>query len=353
MTILTDWAVQTWNVLAAAAPWLLGGFLLAGLVHVLFPTSVLTRHLGRPGLSGVLKASLFGIPLPLCSCSVIPVASSLRRQGASRGAFASFLVSTPETGVDSIAITYSLLGPFLTVVRPLAAFVTAMVAGLLVGSSDGGLEPGEEAVLEESENAGASCCSSCCAEEAESKDRGRVLTAIHYGLVEMITDLSPWLVSGFLLAGLVAAIIPDGFLERYVGAGFPAMMVMLVVGLPMYVCSTSSTPIAAALIARGLSPGAALVFLLVGPATNIATMMVVFRDLGRRGLMVYLGSIAVIAVLFGLVVDKVLPSLPVSIAVMPPCVDHATSNTAWPMAVAFVLLTLNGLRLRLTAGRRR
>ena len=359
MTIFADWAQQTWYMLVEAAPWLLGGFLLAGVVHVLVPVSAVTRHLGKPGASAIVKAALLGIPLPLCSCSVIPVASSIRRQGASRGAFASFLISTPETGVDSIAISYAMLGPFLTIVRPVAAFVTAVTAGLLVGRSDG------TSVARDIGDAGAptgtdSCGSSQgCAAESSPADgasttrrslSGKMAAAVRYGLVDMITDLSPWLVLGFLLAGLAAAFIPQGFLESHVGAGLPAMLLMLVVGLPMYVCSTSSTPIAAALIARGLSPGAALVFLLAGPATNRATMVVVSRVLGRRGLVVYLISIAAVAILFGLLVDALLPSLPVSLAGLPDCSNEPVSSTAWAMTLLVLLLTLNGLRARISSG---
>ncbi len=342
----TRWAVETWTLTLAAAPWLLGGFLLAGVAYVLVPIGAVTRHLGRPGLASVVKAALFGIPLPLCSCSVIPVASSIRKQGAGRGAFASFLISTPETGVDSIAISYALLGPLLAIVRPVAAFITAIVAGLLVGSDE---KVEHETAIAEN----ATSCSRDCAEEDAPTRTGKFTTALRYGLIDLIADLSPWLVAGFVLAGLAAAVIPDGFLEQRIGTGLPAMLVMVVVGLPLYVCATSSTPIAAALIARGLSPGAALVFLLVGPATNLATMVVVARDLGRRGLAVYLITIAVVAVAFGIVLDAVLPSLPVSLATLPGCGDDHASTAAWPIAIVMILLIANGLRIRLRSMRHR
>ncbi len=346
MSIIADWARETWQMTLEAAPWLLGGFLLAGVVYVLVPVGKVTRHLGKPGFVSVLKAALFGIPLPLCSCSVIPVASSIRKQGASRGAFVSFLISTPETGVDSFAISYVLLGPLLAVARPVAAFVTAITAGLLIGRS-GDEHPGEDA----HEDAG-----SCCREGAKSTEpigRNKIAVAFRYGLVDLITDLSPWLVLGFALAGLAAAIIPEGFLERHVGSGLPAMLLMSVIGLPLYVCATSSTPVAAALIARGLSPGAALVFLLVGPATNLATMVIVSRDLGKRGLAVYLMTIAVVAISFGMIIDAVFPLLSISPATMTGHHEHSVSLIAWPAAVVLTLLTLNGLRLRLVSRLRR
>ena len=328
-----------------AGPWLLGGFVLAGVIYVAVPVETLTRHLGRPGAGAVVKASLIGIPLPLCSCSVIPVASSFRKQGASRGAFVSFLISTPETGVDSIAISYALLGPVLAVVRPIAAFVTALTAGLLVDRSTEAV-PSPSETLEPA--AGESCCCSCTGpDEAPPAPRSKVASALRYGLVDLFKDLSPYLIGGFVLAGLVAAALPPGFLERHVGAGPAAMLLMLAVGLPLYVCATSSTPVAAALIAHGLSPGAALVFLLVGPATNIATMLIVHRDVGRRGLAIYLGTIALFAILFGLAIDLLLRSVPVVTAGLPTGEHHHTSAWAWPFGLALILMTVNGLRLRL------
>ena len=334
------WAAETWAMVLDSSPWLFGGFLLAGVVYVMIPVAVVTRHLGRSGFAGVVKAALFGIPLPLCSCSVIPVAASIRKQGASRGAFTSFLISTPETGVDSFAISYALLGPFLAIARPVAAFVTAIVAGMLVGADDADNKDSQLAAPHD-------CCSATSSDSAKTVP-GKFVTAIRYGLVDMIVDLAPWLVIGFALAGLASALIPAGFFEEHVGTGLPAMLLMLVVGLPMYVCATSSTPIAAALIARGLSPGAALVFLLAGPATNLATMVVVSRDLGRRGLAIYLITIAVVAVISGIAVDALFPALPVSLATIPCCQEGAPPAYSGIFAWGMTLLVANGLRIRTT-----
>lgn len=333
------WASATWDMMVQAAPWLLGGFLIAGFVHILVPVASITRHLGQPGLSGVLKASLLGIPLPLCSCSVIPVAVSIRKQGASRGAFASFLISAPETGADSIALTYALLGPVLAVVRPLAAFVTAVVVGVLVGN-----DPPSPSTLPTTEESG--CC--CGSKESSAPDKKKGLVeAIRYGLIEMMSDLAPWLLAGFILAGLVTAALPADFLERHVGSSIGSMLLMLVIGLPLYVCATSSTPFAAALIAKGLSPGAALVFLLAGPATNLATMLVVSRDLGRRGLFVYVSGIAVVAVGFGLLLDRLIAVFPSALS-STPVIAHEHSSVVAPFfAIALCVLILNGLRIRM------
>ncbi len=329
-----------------AAPWLLVGFVLAGAVHVWFPLDKVRRHLGGPGLSGIIKASLIGIPLPLCSCSVIPVASSLRKQGASKGAFISFLISTPETGVDSIAISYALLGPFLAVVRPVAAFVTALIAGVLIGSgADQAPDlPGRD---DDRPCDGDSCaCPNGVGDHAGDAGSGGLIAAMRYGLVDLFADLAIWLVVGFVVAGLLSAIIPDGFLERHVGSGLLPMLLMLVVGLPLYVCATSSTPVAAALIAAGLSPGAALVFLLVGPASNVATMVIVARDLQMRGLVLYLTTVAGVALLFGVIVDRMLVTLPPQVAGLPGSFTAEPSPAATLVALALTLLTVNGLRVR-------
>ena len=342
-----------------AAPWLLAGFFIAGLIHAWIPVSKIARHLGRPSLGGVLKASLLGIPLPLCSCSVIPVASSMRRGGASRGATAAFLISTPETGVDSISITYALLGPVMAILRPLAALISAMTAGLLINRFAG--ESTVDAMAGTSAHEGGRdavepCgCNCACAAPAAPMDSSvaatgvprspqRMLVALRYGFVEMFADLAFWLALGFVLAGLISAALPAGFLEGRIGSGLLAKLIVLIIGLPLYVCATSSTPIAAALMAKGMSPGTALVFLLAGPATNAATILVIGRELGRRSLGLYLGSIAVVAMAVGSAVDAllVLPTVRALYAVG----DH-DANSAWAQVAGAVLLALmlNGLRL--------
>jgi hypothetical protein len=305
---------------------------------------------------------------------VIPVAAAIRRQGASKGATASFLVSAPETGVDSFALSYAMLGPFMAVVRPIAALVTAIAAGLAIDHLDA--EAADAlTVLEEVNATGAGCCCHTQAGnvaapgpagnpmEPGSQSPARINTvsspglmtrgvsktieAIRYGFGTMFQELAHWLVLGFVLAGLVAALFPPTLLERYVGSGPWAMLLMLAVGLPMYVCATSSTPVAAVLIAKGLSPGAALVFLLAGPATNAATMVVVGRDLGRRSLALYLASIAVVAILFGVLTDLVLASAPSLATSLHKHVHAEPAGVAWPFAVALGLLILNGLRMRI------
>lgn len=355
MSFISAWAEQTWEFILEAAPWLLGGFVLAGITYVLVPAEMVSRHLGKRSSGSVVKASLLGIPLPLCSCSVIPMASAIHKQGASKGATAGFLISTPETGVDSIAISYALLGPMLAILRPIAAFVTAVIAGTLINR----LDTSRSVPPDESPESGApagragqsdsqSLASRCCDDDVRRPNK--LIRAVRFGLVDMFVDLSHWLAAGFALAGLAAAAIPQGWIEGHIGSGPAAIFLMLLVGLPTYICATSSTPVAAALIAQGLSPGAALVFLLAGPATNMTTMAVVARDLGRRSLILYLLSIALVAVTFGLAVDWMSDwsSIPF------PGGSHHRHPTkptfvSGACGVALLALMLNGLRLRITS----
>lgn len=330
MTFLHQWAMELWAILVESGVWLVGGFLLAGVVHVLLPQDFIAKALGGRGFGGVLKASLIGVPLPLCSCSVIPVAAGLRRDGASKGASASFAISTPESGADSIAFTWAVLGPVMGIARPIAALATALAAGSLVAATT---EEEEPRATRGGEAAGASCChggapqkksteenGSCCAHGGGGVYEGAEMDAVRsrnglaakakeaarYGLYEMPKDLAVWLVVGLALSALIAAAAPDAWLSETIGTGLGPMLLMLVAGMPVYVCATASTPVAAALVAKGLSPGAALVFLLAGPATNLATMAWVAKDLGWRALGAYLAAIAVSSVAFGVALDAMI-----------------------------------------------
>ena len=295
MSILLEVLEACWNILAEASPYILFGFLAAGILKGLIPDSLVARHLGGNSKRSVIKASLFGIPLPLCSCGVIPAAIGLRRQGAGRGASAAFLVSTPESGVDSIAITYALLDPVMTILRPLAAFVTATVTGLLINLLPE--EPAEERVEGESVQP--------VAESAIEKMTmlQRIRDGLGYAFGELLKDIGGWLLAGIAVAGLIGYLVPDSFFTLLQGHYVLSMLAMLLVGIPLYICASASTPIAAALILKGLSPGAALVFLLAGPATNAATVTLVRRFWGRAATVVYLLSIAVCSLVLGGLTD--------------------------------------------------
>ena len=275
-----------------AAPWLILGLFVAGMMKAFVPSQLMAKHLGKPGLMSTVKAALFGAPLPLCSCGVIPAAVGLRRSGASKAATTSFLISTPETGVDSISISYAMLGPFMAIIRPIAAITSAITAGILVGKDE---------VKKVTQSAETATESSCCASKAQAPEQAlpeKIKAGLRFTFIDLIKDIALWLIIGLSFAALIKTYVPNEFLAQW-GDGFMAFVVMAVIGVPMYICATASTPIAAGLLFSGVSPGATLVFMLVGPATNIATMGLVKTELGNRALLAYLSSVVGVGFAFG------------------------------------------------------
>lgn len=322
--------------------YLLFGFLVAGLLHVFFPEERIFRHLGGKRYSSVLKASLLGVPLPLCSCGVVPTALSLKKQGASDGATLSFLISTPETGVDSIAVTYALLGPVFTIFRPMAAFFSAVVAGLLVNFSQRKEKETPAMVRLE--------CAVCTLEKTDGHQHNlseKVNRVVDYAFSEFLREIALWFLIAILIAGVISYIIPERALESYLGKGLFSMVVMLLIGIPVYVCASASTPIAAALLLKGLNPGAALVFLLAGPATNAATVVMVARYLGRKIVVIYLVTIAASAVLMGLLLNQVFSFLGIA-----PQAGLATGGELIPFTVKVISSSILGALILLTLFRR-
>lgn len=283
-----------WTTLAQMSPYLLFGFFVAGLLSVFISQSLVEKHLGGKGMWPLLKASIFGVPLPLCSCSVIPVAMSLHKHGASKGASISFLLSTPQTGVDSIFVTLSLLGPLFAVFRPLAALVTGIFGGSLVNVFS---HTGQEQQTTEK------CTDECCTENGQ-KSR-KITRGLKYGFVTLPRDIGRAMLVGLVIAAAISAIVPDGFFAEKLGTGIFAMVVMMFLGIPVYVCASASVPVAAALILKGLTPGAALVFLMTGPATNAASFITIWKILGRRTAVTYLIAVAGCALSGGIVLDGI------------------------------------------------
>lgn len=341
---------------AEASPWLLLGLLIAGLMKAWVPSKILSKHLGQ-GKSAVVKAALIGAPLPLCSCGVIPVATELRRSGASAPATSAFLVATPETGVDSVSVSYALLGPIFAIYRPFSAIMSAIFTGLLVSTvkaekiqtSDQkkskccSTTPTEEKV----ETPATSCCSSkeikkeshivevkssCCTEETTNEVKppssstccssestssttetampssfmsnlvSKTKSGVYYASTKLIDDIIVWLAIGLVFAAIIRTFLPEEFLLSY-GSGLPAMLIMIAISIPMYICATASTPIAAGFIMAGLSPGTALVFMMAGPATNISTLGVIKNEMGGSVLVRYLLGVAVSAIGFATLLD--------------------------------------------------
>lgn len=280
------------------AIYLLLGLLVAGLLHLFFPDNFVRRHLGTGRFSSVFKSTLFAVPLPLCSCGVVPVASALKKGGANNGATAAFLTATPQIGADSFLMTYSLLGPVFAVFRVVAAFLTALLAGISINLLEG--KKGESAVSPKR------------VETLLVKEsfKARLRTLPSYIIFGVLGSIANTLLVGILIAGVITAFIPAWLFSQYLGHTWTAMFVMLLLGIPLYVCASASTPIAASMIFKGLSPGAGLVFLLAGPATNAVTIAAVARMMGKRAVAVYLVSIAVVALLLGWALDLWLLSHP-------------------------------------------
>ncbi|MCK8128812.1 SO_0444 family Cu/Zn efflux transporter [Pseudoalteromonas sp. 2CM39R] len=362
-----------WHLFLLSAPWLMLGLFIAGLLNVYLPANFLNRHLGKEGLWTTVKAAFIGAPMPLCSCGVIPAAIGLRRAGASKSATTAFLVSTPETGVDSVSVSYVLLGPFMAVIRPIAAVCSAIVAGVLVGK-DSELHQHQNTASDEKDSESTSCCSSkqpepvttssCCSKEAPPKPEqsccskqtpkesesvkttsccsskksqptqepqhsyatekaapsqksccsteqsskavesrfSKLKRAVSFSCNKLLEDTMIWLMIGLFFAALVQTYVPESYLSQW-GNGILAMLVVILISIPMYICATASTPIAAGLLLSGVSPGAVLVFMLAGPATNIATLGVVGKELGKRAVFAYLIGVIGTALAFGFLTD--------------------------------------------------
>ena len=369
---MTAFFDELWMILAESSLWLLFGFFLAGLMHVLVSRDWMLKHLGGSGVFPILKASLLGIPLPLCSCAVIPVAAGLRKQGASKGASAAFAISTPQTGEESIPLTWGLFGPFFALTRPVIAVLTALIAGILIDLTDKSESNPEQsnqsdqdsiedpnaiglsitnaadadaAVEQVDKKATGSCCSStpkptkssccsskpdpaqgsCCSSKPKPESSSCCSSAPHktglglggslkaifsHGFGVMLVDLAVWLSIGLVMAAIIGSAVPPHWFEEHVGNGIGPKLIMLVVGIPLYICATSSTPLAFGLVVAGLSPGAALVLLLSGPATNVATMSWLIKDLGIKALIIYLGTIAAVALAAGVIFDMYYKQFP-------------------------------------------
>jgi len=296
--IIISILVDFWDVLSEMAPYLMFGFAVAGILSVAVSQEIVERNLGKRNMWSVIKAALFGVPLPLCSCGVIPVTASLRRHGASKGATTSFLISTPQTGVDSILVTYSLLGPVFAVFRPVMAFVNGVLGGFLIDLFDRNhLKNGGS-----SEEKPPKCEDDCCIYNPEES---KFVRALRYGFVTLPSDIGKELLIGLGIAALITTLIPNDFFASYLKPGFMSMFAMMIIGLPVYVCATASVPIAAAFILKGISPGAALVFLMTGPATNAAAIATIWKVLGKRTTFIYLLTVAGTALASGFLLDQI------------------------------------------------
>lgn len=314
---LQVFAKDSWNTLAEMSPYLLFGFLVAGMLSVLISAEFVERHLGGSGIWPLLKASAFGVPLPLCSCGVIPVTMSLRKHGASKGACIAFLLSTPQTGADSILVTLSLLGPVYAIFRPLAALITGLIGGGLVHivdpQHDGQSSP--------------QCDDACC---AGKKQKPKIVRVLRHGFVTLPGDIGKAMLAGLVIAAIISAVVPEDFFAPFLGGGILAMVVMMALGIPVYVCATASVPVAVALLAKGVSPGAVMVFLMTGPATNAAALATIWANLGRRTAITYIATVAACSIAAGLLLDRIVQGIGSDIVfkpswMLPPVVKYVSA----------------------------
>jgi uncharacterized membrane protein YraQ (UPF0718 family) len=284
----------------AMSPYILFGLMFAGILHELVPETIVTKHLGDESISSVIKSTLFGIPLPVCSCGVIPLATSIKKSGASKGATLSFLISTPITGVDSILATYGMFGWVFTIYRIFTSMIIAIVAGILTNYFD------KEEVIEEVEEK-KSCCSSktSCTVGAQENRKFSFKNSFEYAFVTLLGDIAKPLLLGLVLGAIITVAIPQNLSEILMDSSWLSYLIAIAIAVPMYVCATASLPIAAALMIAGVSPGAAFVFLTAGPATNTVTIGVVKKMLGTISLYIYLGTIVVGSIIFGLGLDYI------------------------------------------------
>lgn len=294
--IIKTYLIELWNYLVLSAPYFTLGLIGSALIHYFLNKDTIKKYLGGASFGSVFKAAAIGVPLPLCSCSVVPAAVTLKKNGASTSSTSSFLISTPESGVDSIAMTYALIGLPMAILRPLAAFATAFFAGVLqifFNTDDFVAEVEEEK-------------KSCCSKNKNTTEKS-FKNSFRYAFVDLMDDMVGWLTFGLVLGALLNMVVPDNFFSS-LGSG-TSMLAILGIGIPFYICASASTPIAASLLMKGLSPGSALLFLLVGPATNLSNIMIIQKYIGRKAVIINLISIIVVSIIFALTVDSLMPAM--------------------------------------------
>jgi len=304
MEIFINFFTALFDLSNAMAPYIIFGLFFAGILHELVPDSLVAKHLGKGNILSVIKATLFGVPLPVCSCGVIPLASSIKKSGASNGSTLSFLISTPITGVDSILATYGIFGWIFTLYRVVTSMIISIIAGVLANFfGENSLDDSDKNELQSNEE---SCCSS-----KEHKRSFSFVGAMKYAFVTLLSDIASPLFIGLLLGALISVAIPSNLSEILLEYSWLSYLIVIAIAVPMYVCATASLPIAAGLMLAGVSPGAAFVFLTAGPATNTVTIGVVKKMLGTKTLYIYLGTIVLGSVVFGLGLDYLLEGVSV------------------------------------------
>lgn len=344
MELISSYFIALWDYVILTAPYLILGMLASGLLHEFMDMEFMRRHLSGKGLKPIFKAAAFGVPLPLCSCSVIPAAVTLKKQGASNGATSSFLISTPESGIDSIVMTYGVMDLPMTILRPVAAFFTAMVAGLgqnffnnEKASKFSKVDKEANSILESE-----SCCDSTSTPKAKRSFMASLKSILNFSFKDLSDDLSFWLIIGLMVGAAMNLLIPDDLFSQIPDWG--ERLIVLAFGVPFYICASASTPIAASMMMKGMSPGTALIFLLVGPATNFTNIAVLQKFIGKKGVVINVLAIALVALGMSFIVDYLYAafSWPL-IFKIEKMHEHSASYFEHGMAIFLSLLLIKGL----------
>lgn len=317
------------------------------------------KWLGKEHWSSVFKAALLGVPLPLCSCAVIPAAVELRKSGAGRGATSSFLISTPESGIDSISVTYALMGLPMAILRPVAAFLSAFVAGLLQLI----LNPEKEIKKVEVQAEVKSCCAHKKKQDSpgDSHDHSHqhahaheshgstssfsnfwLVKSLKYAFVDLIDDMAVWFSLGMVLAALVDTFVPPAVFVTLTGHW--GKLAIMALAVPIYICASATTPLAAAMMLKGLSPGSALLLMLLGPATNLSNLLVMQKYIGKKAVIINLVAICLCAWAMAIASDHFFPLWGLDNVTMGLSPDHAR-HTPHVVEILCALL-LSGLLLK-------
>lgn len=331
MNIIFDYCFiflqEIWSLCLEMSPYLLLGMLVSGLIFVFIDSSIVYKQIGDKDFISILKSTLFGIPLPLCSCGVIPVAATLRESGASKGSTVSFLVSTPQTGVDSIFLTYGMLGPVFALFRPLAALFSGVFSGVVINNLDEDEHhhlPGQEEK-----------------EKEYNSLIGRLKLGFNYGFISLPADIVVPLMKGIVVAAGISIFLPPDLIANHFAANkYIQYSMMLAISIPLYVCATASIPIAVALMVKGISPGAAFVFLMAGPATNASSIAVIKNILGKQTLYYYLGLIGVTAIIFGVFLDFIVLTIPPIVPSIHYHHDHSSALRVL-LTILFIMVLVN------------
>ncbi len=331
LELLENVIKETVRLFVEISPYLILGFFFAGLLHILLGEKYIKKHFAGRGVLSVVKAAIFGIPLPVCSCAVIPLAESLRRDGASKSATLSFLVSTPSSGVDSIFATYALMGPVYAVFRPIASFFSGILAGIVTHWQ------------ERKEGSGSIAASTADVQDQNKNEQKKTFKeAFVYGFRVIPSEIARWLIIGVVIGGAISALVPEDFGSRYLHSPLLSYVVILLISIPIYVCATGSIPIAASLIAKGVLPGAALAFLIAGPATNTVTVSFLFKRMGAKITALYILSIVVVSVAAGLLFDWIWQTMEMNVGLIIEGGAHLPHLIKHLSAIALLIIFIIG-----------